>query len=83
MLEAAQSARTNATRMALSTAERDELLKLRKRVKQLEIERDILSKSSGWPRAMARTRFTLNCAMSRLRPMIRAGRGWVKTASQN
>ena len=48
VLQAAQSARTNANRMALSTAERDELLKLRKRVKQLEIERDILSKATAW-----------------------------------
>ena len=48
VLQAAQSARTNANRMALSTAERDELLKLRKRVKPLEIERDILSKATAW-----------------------------------
>ena len=53
VLQAAQSARTIASWMALSTQEPDELLKLRKRVKQLEIERDILSKASGWPRATA------------------------------
>jgi transposase len=47
-LQAAQSARTNASRMALSTQERDELVKLRTRVKQLEIERDILSNATAW-----------------------------------
>jgi transposase len=33
---------------ALIQAEREELAKLRKRVKQLEIERDILSKATAW-----------------------------------
>ena len=53
VLQAGKSARANANSMMLSTQERDELVKLRKRVKQLEIERDILSKASGWPRATA------------------------------
>ena len=33
---------------ALIQAEREELAKLRKRVRQLEIERDILSKATAW-----------------------------------
>jgi transposase len=33
---------------SLSVDERDELTKLRKRVKQLETERDILSKATAW-----------------------------------
>ncbi len=32
----------------LTTAEHDEVSKLRKRVRQLEIERDILSKAAAW-----------------------------------
>jgi transposase len=32
----------------LTSAEQDEIARLRKRVKQLEIERDILSKATAW-----------------------------------
>jgi transposase len=35
-------------RDGLTTAEREEVTKLRKRVRQLEIERDILSKATAW-----------------------------------
>lgn len=35
-------------RDGLTTADRDEIAKLRKRVRQLEIERDILSKAAAW-----------------------------------
>jgi transposase len=33
---------------ALSSAERDELARLRRRVRQLEMERDILAKATAW-----------------------------------
>ena len=32
----------------LSTAERDELMRLRRQVRQLQMERDILSKATAW-----------------------------------
>jgi transposase len=35
-------------RDGLTTADREEIAKLRKRVRQLEIERDILSKATAW-----------------------------------
>jgi transposase len=37
-----------ATKDALSTAEREELARLRRRVRQLEMERDILAKATAW-----------------------------------
>lgn len=48
VMDAARVVRGAASQMALSQAERDELLKLRKRVKQLEIETQILSKATAW-----------------------------------
>jgi transposase len=38
----------NATSETMSTSERDELIKLRREVKQLRQERDILSRAAAW-----------------------------------
>ena len=47
VMQLARSNRNAASQMALSNDERQELLRLRKQVKQLQIERDILSNSFG------------------------------------
>ena len=39
---------TAATDAALSAAERDELARLRREVRQLRVERDILSRAAAW-----------------------------------
>jgi transposase len=48
VMHAARAVRGAASQMALSHAERDELMKLRKENKALRIERDILSKATAW-----------------------------------
>ncbi|BCQ28595.1 transposase (plasmid) [Caballeronia sp. NK8] len=45
----AQAARDAGTRLdGLTTAEREELTRLRRKVRQLELEREILSKAAAW-----------------------------------
>jgi transposase len=46
-MQAARAVRGAASQMALSHAERDELMKLRKENKALRTERDILSKATA------------------------------------
>lgn len=48
VLQAARASQVAAQRMALSGEEREELLRLRKQVRQLQLERDILSKATAW-----------------------------------
>jgi transposase len=48
VMQAARAARGAASQMALSSAEREELIRLRKQVKQLQIETQILSKATAW-----------------------------------
>ncbi len=48
VMQAAKAVRGAANQMALSQAEREELIRLRKQVKQLQIETQILSKATAW-----------------------------------
>ena len=45
-----QEGRREAAAPGLATAERDELACLRREVRQLRLERDILSKAAAWPK---------------------------------
>ena len=53
IVQASKQARAVANATALSADERAELERLRKENRRLQIERDILAKASGWPRATA------------------------------
>jgi transposase len=48
VMQAAKAAGGATSQVALSQAAREELLRLRERVKQLEIETQILSKATAW-----------------------------------
>lgn len=46
------------TKQGLSSAERDELARLRRQVRQLQMERDILAKATAWFAAKGEKTFT-------------------------
>jgi transposase len=53
-----QSSRSQATTGALSGAEREELARLRRQLRQVQMERDILAKATAWFAAKSDKTFT-------------------------